>query len=136
MDRATAWTGRRPRTRTDTLGDLREGSDIATPAQRWVDAWFRAWVEHDPATLAPAYAPGARHRSHPFRSPGDPQEYAAWAFADEAAVEAWFAEPSAETTAGAACEWWAISHDRAGAAVGQLPLSQRRRGFCGPPGSG
>jgi len=51
-------------------------------------------------------------RSTPFRTPIVPQEYAAWAFSDEAAVEVWFAEPH-----GPACAWWAISTDTGGTAV-------------------
>jgi hypothetical protein len=82
---------------------------MATAAERWIDAWFRAWSEHDPAALAPVYADGEVQRSAPFREPIAPQEYAAWAFADEVAVEVWFAEP-----VGPACEWWAISTDAAG----------------------
>jgi SnoaL-like protein len=82
---------------------------MATPAERWIDAWFRAWTEHDPAALDGVYAPGPVQRSAPFREPIVPQEYAAWAFADEVAVEVWFAEPN-----GSACAWWAIVTDVAG----------------------
>jgi hypothetical protein len=82
---------------------------MATPVEQWIDAWFRAWSEHDPAALAPVYADGEVQRSAAFREPIAPQEYAAWAFADEVAVEVWFAEPN-----GTACEWWAISTDAAG----------------------
>jgi len=85
---------------------------MATPAERWTDAWFRAWSEHDSAALNAVYAPGPVQRSTPFREPIVPQEYAAWAFAEEAAVEVWFAEPD-----GRACGWWAISTDTGGTTV-------------------
>lgn len=82
---------------------------MATPVENWIDAWFRAWTEHDPAALDDAYVPGPVQRSAPFRDPIVPREYAAWAFSDEVAVEVWFAEPE-----GTACEWWAISTDTEG----------------------
>lgn len=87
---------------------------MATPAQRWVDAWFEAWTTHDPAALAPAYGEGLVQRSRAFREPIEPVDYAEWAFADETAVEVWFAEPFVDTSDAAACEWWAISTHREG----------------------
>jgi SnoaL-like domain len=87
---------------------------MATPAEHWIDAWFRAWTEHKPDMLQGVYAPGPVQRSAPFRDYTEPREYAAWAFADEHEVEVWFAEPLVETADGAACEWWAVSTDGAG----------------------
>jgi hypothetical protein len=83
---------------------------MATPAERWIDAWFRAWTEHDPAALDGVFAPGPVQRPGPFREPIVPQEYAAWAFSDEVAAEVWFAEAE-----GPACGWWAITTDTSGA---------------------
>lgn len=90
---------------------------MSTPADRWIDAWFRAWTEHDPGALAAVYADGPVQRSEPFREREEPQRYAAWAFSGEAAVEVWFREPLAENADAAACEWWAISRDAAGESV-------------------
>lgn len=84
---------------------------MATPAERWIDAWFRAWTEHHPEALRPVYAEGEVQRSAPFRDRIAPVDYATWAFADEAAVEVWFAAPFATAGDAAACEWWAISVD-------------------------
>src|SRR4051794_14785248 len=88
---------------------------MATPADRWIDAWFRAWSGHEPDALADCYAPGPVQRSAPFRERIDPREYAVWAFAGEAAVEVWFAEPAVLADGAAACEWWAVTQDHAGA---------------------
>jgi hypothetical protein len=88
-----------------------------TSAERWIDAWCRAWTEHDPEVLAPVYAPGRVQRSEPFRDRAEPRAYAAWAFADEEEAEVWFATPALETVDGATCEWWAISRDRSGGFV-------------------
>ena len=88
-----------------------------TPAERWAEAWFRAWSGHDPEALRSVYAPGPVQRSAPFRDRIDPIEYAAWAFADEASVEVWFAEPAVNTRDAAACEWWAVSFGGSGEAT-------------------
>ena len=45
--------------------------------------------------------------SQPFRPPQPPAEYAAWAFADQASVEARFGEPIVEGDR-AAVDWWAV----------------------------
>jgi len=82
---------------------------MATPARRWLDAWFRAWTQHDVDALAPVYVDGAVQRSEPFRERDEPRRYAAWAFSDEEAAEVWFAEPHGESDEAATCEWWAIS---------------------------
>lgn len=81
--------------------------DSATAARRWIDAWTRAWQALDAELLAPVYAPDAVHRSHPFREPGNPIDYARWALAEEEGEpEVWMGEP---IVAGdrAAIEWWA-----------------------------
>jgi len=81
-----------------------------SPAERWVDAWFRAWSGHDVGALEPVYADGEVQRPEPFRERMVPRAYAEWAFADEESVEVWFAEPRVEDAGtAAACEWWAIS---------------------------
>lgn len=90
---------------------------MATPARRWIDAWFQAWTEHDASALDGVYAAGPVQRSEPFRERDEPQRYAAWAFSDEAAAEVWFREPAGESPEAASCEWWAISRDRAGRLV-------------------
>jgi hypothetical protein len=82
--------------------------DVVAAARAWADAWQRAWRALDPAPLGAVYAEGAVHRSHPFREPGSPLEYARWAFAEEEGEpEVWFGEP---LVAGdrAVVEWWAV----------------------------
>jgi hypothetical protein len=81
--------------------------DADAAARRWIDAWMQAWRALDAELLQPIYAPDAVHRSHPFRDPGSPLEYARWAFAEEEGEpEVWMGEP---IVAGqrAAIEWWA-----------------------------
>ena len=104
---------------------------MATPAERWIDAWFRAWSRHEPAALADCYAPGPVQRSEPFRERIEPREYAAWAFADETVAEVWFAEPAVLAADAAACEWWAISQDRAGVTATLAGVSLLRFDFNG-----
>jgi hypothetical protein len=104
---------------------------MATPAGRWLDAWFRAWTQHDPDALTPVYAEGAVQRSAPFRERETPQRYAAWAFAYEEAAEVWFAEPSVVGEEAAACEWWAVSRDREGRSVTLAGVSLLRFGADG-----
>jgi SnoaL-like protein len=88
-----------------------------TNAERWAEAWFRAWSGHDPDALAAVYPPGPVQRSEPFRERIAPHDYATWAFAEEESVEVWFAAPASETPDGAACEWWAVSTDTSGQTV-------------------
>jgi hypothetical protein len=46
--------------------------------------------------------------SHPFREPGDPGAYAAWAFAsEEEAYEVRFSDPIVAADDRAVVEWWA-----------------------------
>ena len=48
------------------------------------------------------------HRSHPFREPGSPLEYARWALAEEEGEpEVWMGEPFMVADR-AAVEWWAV----------------------------
>jgi hypothetical protein len=82
--------------------------EAAVP-QRWIEGWAEAWAAHDVERIRALYADGARHRSEPFREPGDPGDYAAWAFSDERGAEVWFARPRVLGVDTAACEWWAIS---------------------------
>jgi hypothetical protein len=101
---------------------------MATPARRWIEAWHRAWTQHDPDALAPVYADGPVQRSEPFREPIAPRDYAAWAFADEESAEVWFADPFVETDEAATCEWWAISRDTSGGVVTLAGVSLLRFG--------
>jgi hypothetical protein len=81
--------------------------DADAAARRWIDAWSRAWRELDADLLEPIYAPDASHRSHPFRAPRKPLEYARWAFAEEEGQpEVWMGEPFVAGER-AAIEWWA-----------------------------
>lgn len=81
--------------------------DVETAARRWADTWTRAWRDLAADLLAPTYAPDAVHRSHPFREPGSPLEYARWAFGEEQGQpEVWMGDPIV-TGDRAAIEWWA-----------------------------
>jgi len=82
--------------------------DAESAARAWAVAWTRAWRALDADLLKPVYADDAVHRSHPFRAPGNPIEYARWAFAEEEGeAEVWMGDP---LVAGdrAAIEWWAV----------------------------
>jgi hypothetical protein len=88
--------------------------DPDAAARTWIEAWDRAWRTLDPEPLRPVYAENAVHHSHPFREPGSPLDYAAWAFSDEEGEpELWWGEP---IVAGdrAVVEWWAVSRVPAG----------------------
>jgi ketosteroid isomerase-like protein len=81
--------------------------DTEAAARAWIDAWTRSWRAKDAQLLAPVYAEDAVFRSHPFRAPQLPLEYAAWAYEEEEGEpEVWMGEP---IVAGdrAAIEWWA-----------------------------
>jgi hypothetical protein len=83
------------------------GVDTGAAASRWSDAWTRAWRALDAELLEPVYTPETVHRSHPFRDPGNPIEYARWALSEEEGEpEVWMGDP---VVAGdrAAIEWWA-----------------------------
>jgi ketosteroid isomerase-like protein len=89
--------------------------DAAAAARAWVDGWRRAWLAKDADAVAALYTGDAVFRSHPFRDPQAPREYAAWAFADEdeELVELEFSEPLVGAD-GAAVEYWAIVRRRDG----------------------
>jgi len=81
--------------------------DADAAARRWIDAWSRCWRALDADLLLPVYAPDAVFRSHPFRDPQNPIEYARRALGEEEGEpEVWMGEP---VVAGdrAAIEWWA-----------------------------
>jgi SnoaL-like protein len=82
--------------------------DADAGARAWIDAWTRAWRALDVDLLNSVYTAETVHRSHPFREPGNPLEYARWAFAEEdGEPDVWMGEP---IVAGdrAAIEWWAV----------------------------
>jgi SnoaL-like protein len=77
-------------------------------ARRWADAWARSWQVKNPDLLEPVYAKDAVFRSHPFRDPQPPLEYARWAFSEEEGEpEVWFGDPVDDGDR-AAVEWWAV----------------------------
>jgi SnoaL-like domain len=83
--------------------------DTEAAARAWADAWERCWRALDAELLQPVYTPDAVHRSHPFREPGNPIEYARWALGEEEGEpEVWVGDP---IVAGdrAAIEWWAVA---------------------------
>ena len=58
--------------------------------------------------LAPLYAEDAVFRSHPFRDPQPPLDYARWAYGEEEGEpEVWLGEPLVADDC-AAVEWWAF----------------------------
>jgi ketosteroid isomerase-like protein len=89
--------------------------DAESAARAWVEGWLRAWPAGDADAVGALYAEGAVFRSHPFREPQPPAEYAAWAFADENEVlaECRFGDPVVDGDR-AAVEYWAILRRRDG----------------------
>jgi hypothetical protein len=89
--------------------------DAEAAARAWIEGWSRAWPVGNADLLEPLYAENAVFRSHPFREPQAPAEYARWAFADEdeRLVELRFGEPVAGGS-GAAVEYWAVLRRRDG----------------------
>ena len=89
--------------------------DAATAARRWVEGWSRAWPARDAEAVGALYAPDAVFRSHPFRKPQAPADYARWAFADEdeRLVELRFGDPVVGGRR-AAVEYWALLRRRDG----------------------
>jgi hypothetical protein len=82
--------------------------DTAAAARAWIDAWDRAWRALDADLLEPIYTSDAVHRSHPFREPVLPLQYARWALAEEEGTpEVWMGEPLVVGNR-AAVEWWAV----------------------------
>jgi len=89
--------------------------DAEAAARVWIEGWSRAWPAGDADLLDPLYVEDVVFRSHPFRDPQAPAEYASWAFADEdeQLVELRFGEPVAGGS-GAAVEYWAVVRRRDG----------------------
>jgi hypothetical protein len=82
--------------------------DAEAHARTWSAAWTRSWQAKDPELLAPVYAPDAVFRSHPFRAPQPPLDYARWAYAEEEGdAEIWMGEPVVSGDR-AVVEWWAV----------------------------
>jgi hypothetical protein len=82
--------------------------DAETAARAWMDAWSRSWRAKDPQPLAAIYAENATFRSHPFRDPQPPLEYAAWSYEEEEGQpEVWMGEPLVAGNT-AAIEYWAV----------------------------
>jgi hypothetical protein len=81
--------------------------DTEVAARSWIDAWSRSWRELDADLLEAVYAPDAVFRSHPFREPQNPIEYARWALSEEEGPpELWMGEPLVAADR-ATIEWWA-----------------------------
>jgi hypothetical protein len=82
--------------------------DTDSAARAWAEAWTSAWRALDAELLEPVYRPGTVHRSHPFREPGNPIDYARWALGEEAGEpKVWMGDPIV-TGDRAAIEWWAV----------------------------
>jgi hypothetical protein len=82
--------------------------DAEAAARGWIDAWTSSWHAKDADLLAPVYTDETIFRSHPFRDPQAPLEYARWAYEEEEGQpEVWMGDP---LVAGdrAAIEWWAV----------------------------
>jgi hypothetical protein len=85
--------------------------DAEAAARAWIDAWTRAWRSLDAEPLVPIFAADAVQRSHPFREPQSPLEYARWALGqEEGEPEVWMGEPLVVGDR-AAVEWWAAVID-------------------------
>jgi ketosteroid isomerase-like protein len=91
--------------------------DVNKAVGVWIDGWARGWRDHDTEPIAALYADDALFVSAPFRDPlrggAGAAEYARWAFADEAAVELWFAEPVIGDDR-AAIPYWAVVRGHGG----------------------
>lgn len=100
---------------------MSSGVGVREAARRWAREWERAWREHDVEAVAALYADGASFRSHPFREPQAPADYAAWAFeSEELGADVRFAEPVVVGNRRAAVEWWAVTREHSS---GELTLS-------------
>lgn len=88
----------------------RHVTDTRDAARRWASIWQRAWESQDIEAIVELYAPDAVFSSQPFRpldtGRGGIRAYVSGAFADEADVRAWFAEPVVDGDR-AAVQWWA-----------------------------
>ena len=88
--------------------------DTQAAARRWADTWGRAWRALDAELLRPIYSAGTVHRSHPFREPGNPIDYARWALAEEEGEpDVWMGDPIVAGNR-AAIEWWATLVENGG----------------------
>ena len=91
--------------------------DANTAVRVWIDGWARGWRDHDTEPISALYADHALFVSAPFRDPlrggAGAAEYARWAFADEAAVELWFADPVVGDDR-AAIPYWAVIRGHGG----------------------
>ena len=68
--------------------------DGDSAARAWIDAWTRSWQAKDADLLAPVYADEVVFRSHPFRDPQAPLEYARWAYSEEEGTpQVWMGQP-------------------------------------------
>ena len=74
---------------------------------RWAAVWGEAWEQANVEQVASLYASSAAFWSQPFRDRQPPAEYAAWAFADQAAAECRFGTPVVDGDR-AAVDWWAV----------------------------
>jgi ketosteroid isomerase-like protein len=82
--------------------------DTEAAVRAWIKAWDDAWRAKDATPLAAVYADDAVFRSHPFRDPQPPLEYARGAFAEEGEeLELWWSEPLVSGDR-AAVEYWAV----------------------------
>ena len=89
---------------------MTERVDAAAAARRWAEVWQRAWEALDPDAVVALYAPNATLLSQPFRElergRNGVGDYVRGAFAEEAAVRAWFGRPVVDGDR-ASIEWWA-----------------------------
>jgi hypothetical protein len=82
--------------------------DAEAAARAWIGAWNRAWRAKDPDALAYVYSEEVVFRSHPFRDPQAPLDYARGVFADEGMeLDLWWGDPIVDGDR-AAVEWWAV----------------------------
>ena len=106
--------------------------DAESAARRWVEGWSLAWPARDADAVGALYAPDAVFRSHPFREPHAPADYARWAFADE---EEWlvdfrFGDPVVAGSR-AAVEYWALLRRRDGGTATLAGIAALRFGDHG-----
>src|SRR3712207_3806021 len=88
--------------------------DSAAAVRRWIDAWERGWRAHDADVVASVYAAAAAFRSHPFRAPHAPRDYALWAFeTEEALIEVRWGRPFIAADR-AVVEYWAVIREANG----------------------
>ena len=123
--------------------------DTEAAARAWADAWARAWRSLDADLLQATYTPDTVHRSHPFREPGNPIDYARWALAEEEGEpEIWMGDPIVSGDR-ATIEWWAallengkeislagasvVRFDADGRAVEQIDYWGQAEGRVPPP---